>query len=333
MTARLIGDNVKFMEREERWIIPATILAISSIVWAAAFAAITGYRDRPSGTNSLIASLAIISLAASWRFARFLHGLWTAGDAHPIAQIRMHFRPAAIEFLPIITGIGIIAAFLSSQTFLKSMIVAMVPFWADGPLAAFDQLLHLDPARLAAGMQQLMKPLGGFYALWQVINLGGILWVLHWKGYEKGRLIIGYMLTWAIGMMLAYVFSSAGPIFTGRYSPNLAPHSVQLAVKFLWTNYKESGAALGGGISAFPSMHVAIAAWFALVLRERGLGWLGAVYTLCIFAGSIVLGWHYLLDGVAGIAVALFANHLASLWMARRKPFASPAIALAAVSN
>jgi hypothetical protein len=333
MTATPIGDNVNIMEREERWIIPAITIASASILWAAVFAAITGYRDRPSGASSLIVSMAFISLAAGLRLVRFIIGLWRAGDAHPIAQIRMRFRSAAIEFLPIVIGIGVIGAFLSSQTFLKSMIVSVVPFWADGPLAAIDRALHLDAAQLAARMQQIMKPLGRFYALWHLVNLGGILWVLHWKGQEKSRLIIGYMLTWSIGMMLAYVFSSAGPIFTGRYDPSLAPHSVQLAVKFLWANYKESGAALGGGISAFPSMHVAIAAWFALVLRERGLGWVGAAYTLCIFAGSIILGWHYAVDGVAGIGVALVADRFAGLWVNRRSSYASRAVAVAVVPN
>jgi hypothetical protein len=333
MTAAPIGVNNGFMEREERWIIPAIIIAIASILWATAFAAITGYRDRPSGASGLIVSMAFISFAAGLRLVRFIVGLWLAGDAHPIAQMRLRFRPAAIEFVPVVIGIGVIGAFLSSQTFLKLMIVSMVPFWADGPLAAIDHALHVDATQLAVGMQQFKRPLGQFYALWHLINLGGVLWLLHWKGHGKSRLIIGYMLTWAIGMMLAYIFSSAGPIFTGRYDPTLAPRSVQLTAEFLWTNYKESGAALGGGISAFPSMHVAIATWFALMLRERGLGWLGAAYTFGIFACSIILGWHYVLDGIAGIAVALLADRLAGLWVARRSSYASPAIAVAAIPN
>jgi len=102
---------------------------------------------------------------------------------------------------------------------------------------------------------------------------------------------------------------------------------------FLWTNYKNSGAQLGGGISAFPSMHVALAAWFALVLRARHVAWLGVAYVLGVFAGSIILGWHYAVDGAAGIAVALFAHRLAGRWLDRRGTYPSAAIAAAAVPN
>ena len=165
------------------------------------------------------------------------------------------------------------------------------------------------------------------------MHLGGILWVLLWRDPGKARFIISFMLTWAIGMAFAYIFSSAGPILTGRYDPSLAPEFVRRMVGFLWTNYKESGAQLGGGISAFPSMHVALAAWFALVLRARRVAWLGVAYVTGIFAGSIILGWHYAVDGVAGIAVAIFADWLARLWLARRNAYASPAVVAAAIPN
>ena len=74
---------------------------------------------------------------------------------------------------------------------------------------------------------------------------------------------------------------------------------------------------VGGGISAFPSMHVAIAAWLALVLKDRGAPRLGQAYLIGVFACSIILGWHYVLDGVAGIAIAILADRLARAWLSR----------------
>ena len=125
------------------------------------------------------------------------------------------------------------------------------------------------------------------------------------------------MLTWSIGMAFAYLFSSMGPLFTGVYDPSIAPDSVRLAAEFLWANYQARGALIGGGISAFPSMHVAIAAWLAIVLTNRGWPKVGIAYFFAVFVCSVVLGWHYAIDGAAGAAVAMTADRLAQAWLRR----------------
>ena len=67
-------------------------------------------------------------------------------------------------------------------------------------------------------------------------------------------------------------------------------------------------------------MHVA-----ASVLRTRiafvhgrWLGWISVVATALIFVGSIHLGWHYAVDGIAGAAIALaawwVAGPILALW-------------------
>lgn len=318
------------MLRKESWIEPASILAAAAVVWAVLFAMISGFRDHPSGMKSLNISIMVISLAAGTRLLFHVWKLWKAGVSSPLARIREDFIPAVIEFMPIPIGVGLLGVFLVSVNYLKSMISAVIPFWADAPLAASDAALRISPAGLGAAFQPIIVQLGIFYGFWHAVQLGGILWVLHWRaGEEKSRLIIAFMLTWAIGMALAYAFSSAGPIFTGRYDPALAPESMRRVVHFLWTNYEAGTATLGAGISAFPSMHVAIAAWFALVLREKKLWLLGLAYASAIFVCSIILGWHYFLDGVAGVAIALAANRLSKAWLLRRQSTDNPASRLA----
>jgi hypothetical protein len=322
------------MEREnERWVQAAIMFALGGIAWALIFAAATGYQGRPSGLTTVKISLAVVVFASACRFVRYIYELWRTGVPDPIACIRADFQQGLADTLPLLLGVVALCAFLSSITFVKSMIVAVVPFWADAPLAAIDRWLLINPQEIAVALKPAIPAIGIFYGLWHVVHLGGILWVLLWRDPGKARFIISFMLTWAIGMALAYIFSSAGPIFTGRYDPSLAPESVRRTAAFLWTNYKESGAQLGGGISAFPSMHVALAAWFALVLQTRRIAWLGVAYVIGIFAGSIILGWHYAMDGVAGIAVALLADRLATLWLVRRNSYASPVVAVAAVPN
>jgi membrane-associated phospholipid phosphatase len=58
-----------------------------------------------------------------------------------------------------------------------------------------------------------------------------------------------------------------------------------------------------------PSLHVGLAAWLAIVVascfpRLKLIAW---AYFAVILFGSVYLGWHYAIDGVAGLAIAWLA--------------------------
>ena len=76
------------------------------------------------------------------------------------------------------------------------------------------------------------------------------------------------------------------------------------AQELLWRNYAKGGMVAGSGISAMPSMHVAVATLFALVTWRvrRWLGVVMMVYAFAIMIGSVQLGWHYAVDGYLGAA-------------------------------
>ena len=303
------------MFRDQEWLLPSIILASLATIVATTLRIVTDYPGQPSGKTSLVAAVAIGLVVALFRFLRHLWILWREGESHPIARIRGDLPLAFFTMAPITAGIAIMAMFLYSATFLKSMIPAVVPFWADPLLAATDKAIFVNGQSLALAVGPLLPVLGYFYAGWHAAHIGGILWVLHWETGNKSRHIISFMLVWFIGMVFAYLFSSMGPIFTGRFDATVAPPTVRKTAEFLWANYQSGGALIGGGISAFPSIHVAIATWFALVLRDRGLSLMGAIYLIGVFVCSVILGWHYVIDGAAGVAIAFFANRLSETWL------------------
>jgi membrane-associated phospholipid phosphatase len=76
---------------------------------------------------------------------------------------------------------------------------------------------------------------------------------------------------------------------------------------------------LGTGISAFPSIHVAMATLFVLVAWPFGvvLRILSLAFLTVIFVGSVDLGWHYSVDGYASM-IFTCAIYGSVGWLQRR---------------
>jgi membrane-associated phospholipid phosphatase len=77
---------------------------------------------------------------------------------------------------------------------------------------------------------------------------------------------------------------------------------------------------LGLGIAAFPSLHVAtqvlVAIWFSRVWRGGTI--IFTIAAFFVFIGSMITGWHYLIDGIAGVAIA-FGSYAVSQWIAKKE--------------
>jgi hypothetical protein len=91
---------------------------------------------------------------------------------------------------------------------------------------------------------------------------------------------------------------------------------------YLWRSHASGELhVIGGGISAMPSMHLTLVTLAAIPLWRLGKHWrfvAAAIVTITVVA-SVHLGWHYAIDGYAGVICALALWQLTRLSPTRRK--------------
>jgi hypothetical protein len=220
---------------------------------------------------------------------------------------------------------------MSGFTMWKNQVAVLGHFAWDQKLASLDLFLHggllpQDGLALIFGFPLAAKFIDLAYLMWFPMLFGStfIMSFQPRQTFLRLRFMIALALAWALGgIVTANIFSSAGPVYYGRLNPGPDPYaghmdlirslsaSVHLEALVLqdslWSAYAATPSF--SSISAFPSMHVAIAMLVFLACRHLGwwLKYLGAAYLLLIFLGSIFLGWHYAIDGYAGAGFALVA--------------------------
>jgi hypothetical protein len=129
----------------------------------------------------------------------------------------------------------------------------------------------------------------------------------------------GNALLWLGGAWLYMAIPSLGPAYRFpdvwlQYARDF-PHTAALQAT-LWRNYRnvlmiarpgvKPPVNILYGIAAFPSLHVAFQTFVFLWFRRlwRPGEFLFALFVAIIFLGSIITGWHYLIDAVAGVLLA-----------------------------
>jgi membrane-associated phospholipid phosphatase len=131
-----------------------------------------------------------------------------------------------------------------------------------------------------------------------------------------------------IGTIFATLFSSVGPIYYDEFyhDDKFVPMVRQLQkidldgdvlhyANYLLRHFKNGTAALGSGISAMPSVHVAVAVLNAYFYSSvnRKLGAFMWAFAALIMFGSVYTGWHYAVDGYVSIIV------VSLVWFAVKK--------------
>lgn len=228
-----------------------------------------------------------------------------------------------------LNGIAAAAVFSAAFGVFKGAIAVVSPFAWDQSLAEASRFLHFGYRPYQLLWPVIRHPLDV-----QILNFAYNFWFVILIVTEfaaafarrdntlRHQFLMSFMLAWSIGgVLVAMAFSSAGPCFYARlgfgeaYQPLMAAlraidhnHSLwALSTQdALWQGY--TGVRPGSaGISAFPSMHVCMATLFALYWQRRSAAVGAALWAFAalILMGSIVLGWHYAVDGYAGAAIAV----------------------------
>jgi membrane-associated phospholipid phosphatase len=247
----------------------------------------------------------------------------------PLTQLVRELRTTLVtpqriaHALPLLLGMIV---FGGTFTVVKTSIPLLTSYNWDVAFEQWDRWLHggLAPWRIIqplVGLPLVTKSIDVLYSSWfYILNL---IWVWQAFSQRDNRLRLQFFLTLILGWIIlgnvtATLLASAGPVYygnvTGLSDPFLPltgylndanrtyPILALLAQKYLWESYVMRELVLGAGISAMPSMHVAIATLFALICwrTKRWVGALMTIYAMLIMIGSVHLGWHYAVDGYVG---------------------------------
>jgi hypothetical protein len=144
----------------------------------------------------------------------------------------------------------------------------------------------------------------------------------------------GNVALWLCGAWLYFLVPSLGPAY--RFPEIWFAHAEGLRVTQglqavlmrnwqnvlrAWNGEPHGAISIALGIAAFPSLHVAIQTYVFLWMRRLWLSGqvLFGIFALAIFLGSMITGWHYLIDSLAGLLMAWLVYRFASKRL--RTPF------------
>ena len=251
--------------------------------------------------------------------------------------VRLSFR-RSVELpskLGLVLGVLFVAGSASLFLPLKFAIPKEIPFWLDVPLAAFERrAFGTDPWAISQAIFGAATPaIDLIYAVWlptQLVVMFSVM--LRPPSPAKSRALTAYFLCWfVLGVAAAVAFSSVGPIFYDRLyggshfsglGDALRTRGATFALTesdAMWVSYAKDRPGLIAGISAMPSLHVAISFWMILAARSIAprLTWLAVAYFLFVWIASVHLGWHYVLDGAFG-ALGVFGIWVVAQSLERR---------------
>ena len=268
-----------------------------------------------------VAGFAMAVIDVIWLLSRnrpaaptaFLIATWRRRATDPAVLARLPLFAIAIVFMP----------FFSK---MKSMIPLFNDFAWDPAFIAWDRTLFLgrdawEVLQPLLGYPVVTMTMAGLYHAWMLLIYMGTLFFLFHPAAARAvrQYFLGFILIWTvIGGALATALASVGPCFMGpifgdatfdaqmaylRAANEQVPVLTLRVQDLLLGWYQQGNRGLGSGITAMPSMHVAMAFLFWLGIRKvsRAAGWIFFAFFVAIWLGSVHLAYHYAVDGLVSV--------------------------------
>lgn len=280
------------------------------------------YRISHPSDQVTLACLLVISLTLLVR-AFFVPGLWNDWALHTgllagfAAIVLLLNRYSGTSWASPIRALATISTLFILYLPLGHIPFVAIPWLADPWLAALDRSLLGGHSPLLWVAEQVTPGRLEFFAFVYAFFIPYVYLSVFFGSVgqperERELFVTSFALTYAISFM-GYLFLPArGPVV-------FQAHEFQSALQggFFHNLVVTSIESAGGPHGAFPSLHVGASLLCCLFdLRYnflRGLTYL--VLVLLIAASTLVLRYHYLVDLVAGVVIAVTAISLAHRWL------------------
>ena len=246
------------------------------------------------------------------------------GKRRGAARLRALLRPRALPDLA--RFLAVLALTSWAYSWLKVALPLLRPdVLTDPALFRIETALHfgVNPGRFLQGLfpyPALWRALDGYYGafLWTV--MAGLAWFgAALSVRDRARFAAGFTFLWIFGAWFYFAVPSLGPCYVLKddYTEVRAAMPGQSAtMDLLFAHYGRirslhrhpEGFDVSPylGVAAMPSLHVGAQAFLMFFARRRSkvLFALFAALTAVTFFTAVVSGWHYAIDGYAGLLLA-----------------------------
>lgn len=298
---------------------PSDLTVTALLILAAALAAL---RLPAVGGGALLPGLDVqTTLLAGWVLGVVV---WTHWEQKPWA--------------PFLRAGATVAVIFTCYTTLGQLGVALWPEWssepyrADAILSAVDnRLLGFDPSlwvqrfQTPANVEFFSFIYGAFIPY---IYLSMALGCLGRPPVERDQFLTGWVFTYALSYLGYLLVPAHGPVLYHQHDFHVSLDTGGVFYHMVLRGIEASGGLQG----VFPSLHVGASVYLCLfdlqTNRLRGLTYLPMV--ILIYAATIMLRYHYVVDLVTGTALAVgcipLGRRVFSAWVRRRREAGLPAL-------